>query len=95
MMRTLPVRTALLGVLGVGLLTGFTGRASSFAATPTTATSAAATCSAGPPPSSSTLQPTTVDTLEQAYRCIFAHYYGGAKLNDQALLGSAEFRYVK
>jgi carboxyl-terminal processing protease len=91
MIRTLPVRTALLGVLGVGLLTGYTGRASSFAATPAAVTpaAAAATCSAGPPPSSSTLQPTTVDTLEQAYRCIFAHYYGGAKLNDQLLLGSA------
>jgi carboxyl-terminal processing protease len=33
--------------------------------------------------------PTTVSTIEQAYRCVFRHYYGGATLADRVLLTGA------
>jgi carboxyl-terminal processing protease len=39
---------------------------------------------ATPPPT-----PTTVTTIEQAYDCIFAHYYSGATLDDRVLLTGA------
>ncbi|MEW9534187.1 S41 family peptidase [Microbispora sp. NPDC049125] len=35
------------------------------------------------------LRPTTLGTIEQAYRCLFEHYYGGAKLDDRTLLNAA------
>ncbi|TMC11198.1 MAG: peptidase [Chloroflexi bacterium] len=41
--------------------------------------------SGGPPP----VQPTTITTIEQAYDCIFAHYFGGAGLDDRPLLSGA------
>jgi carboxyl-terminal processing protease len=33
--------------------------------------------------------PTTITTIEQAYYCIFAHYYNGATLDDRVLLVGA------
>jgi carboxyl-terminal processing protease len=53
-----------------------------------TAAGAPANCTlatAPPPP----LRPTTVRTLEQAYECVFAHYYDGAALDDRTLLNGA------
>lgn len=41
--------------------------------------------SATPPP----LKPTTITTIEQAYYCIFAHYYSGPVLDDRVLLTGA------
>src|SRR5207302_10258063 len=38
-----------------------------------------------PPP----VQATTATTIEQAYDCIFAHYFGGAGLDDRPLLSGA------
>ena len=34
-------------------------------------------------------KPTTVSTVGQAYRCLFAHYYGGDKIDDRQLLTAA------
>ncbi len=39
-----------------------------------------------PHPPLRNVAPTTVDTIGQAYFCVFNHYYGGATLDDQALL---------
>lgn len=39
-----------------------------------------------PPPGPT---PTTITTIEQAYNCIFARYYGGATLDDRGLLTGA------
>jgi carboxyl-terminal processing protease len=39
-----------------------------------------------PPPA---IQPTTITTLGQAYRCIFDHYFSGATLDDRTLLVGA------
>ncbi|ACU75493.1 peptidase S41 [Catenulispora acidiphila DSM 44928] len=39
----------------------------------------------GPPP----LTPTTATTIEQAYYCVFAHYYNAAALDDRPLLDGA------
>jgi carboxyl-terminal processing protease len=50
---------------------------------------------AGPVPCAEPSQPpgklgtTTISTIEQAYSCVFAHYYGGAKLDDRVLLTAA------
>ncbi|MGH3240179.1 MAG: S41 family peptidase [Spirillospora sp.] len=35
------------------------------------------------------VKPTTIDTLEQAYYCVFAHYFGGNALDGRRLLQSA------
>jgi carboxyl-terminal processing protease len=41
---------------------------------------------AGPPSTPPVMKPTTITTLQQAYECIFAHYYSGSRLDDRALL---------
>jgi carboxyl-terminal processing protease len=41
--------------------------------------------SPGPPP----LTPTTAGTIEQAYYCVFAHYYNAGALDDRPLLNGA------
>jgi carboxyl-terminal processing protease len=41
------------------------------------------------PPSPPPLKPTTIATIEQAYYCIFAHYYSGPVLDDRVLLAGA------
>jgi carboxyl-terminal processing protease len=41
---------------------------------------------AGPPPPAQDPAPTTVDTVAQAYYCIFDNYYGGALVDDRQLL---------
>ena len=46
-------------------------------------------CSAYLPPVAPTPGPTTATTIEQAYYCVFAHYYGGPVLDDRALLAGA------
>jgi carboxyl-terminal processing protease len=58
--------------------------------------SGAASPSAQPPPCLSLtgpptapLKPTTVTTIEQAYYCVFAHYYAGPVLDDRGLLAAA------
>jgi carboxyl-terminal processing protease len=40
-------------------------------------------------PTRPTPSPTTVTTIEQAYHCIFARYYGGPVLDDRVLLAGA------
>lgn len=44
---------------------------------------------AAPPASVEPLAPTTITTIEQAYYCVFAHYYAGPVLDDQVLLAGA------
>jgi carboxyl-terminal processing protease len=58
--------------------------------------SGAASPSGQPPPCLSLtgpvaapLKPTTVTAIEQAYYCVFAHYYAGPVLDDRGLLGAA------
>jgi len=51
---------------------------------PVTVAPCAPASAATPPPGS-----TTVTTIEQAYGCIFAHYYSGATLDDRVLLTGA------
>ncbi|MGA2827995.1 MAG: S41 family peptidase [Streptosporangiaceae bacterium] len=46
-------------------------------------------CSPNPPPEAPPLHPTTVTTIEQAYYCVFAHYYAGPVLDDRVLLTGA------
>jgi carboxyl-terminal processing protease len=46
-------------------------------------------CSANLPPAPPTLKTTTVTTIEQAYYCVFAHYYAGPVLDDRMLLAAA------
>lgn len=82
MRTTLPLTAALLSAAV------FTGCA---AGTPIAAApaKAVAACTPQPPPESPTLKPTTVRTLEQAYRCIFERYYSASTLNHRTLLTSA------
>jgi carboxyl-terminal processing protease len=59
-----------------------------------TRASAAAPAASTPPACSQPQQqpvpgPTTVTTIEQAYYCIFAHYYSGPVLDDRVLLAAA------
>jgi carboxyl-terminal processing protease len=42
-----------------------------------------------PPPQPPPIKPTTVTTIEQAYYCVFAHYYAGPVLDDRVLLAGA------
>jgi carboxyl-terminal processing protease len=46
-------------------------------------------CVAPLPPAPPPLTPTTVATIEQAYYCVFAHYYAGPVLDDRVLLAAA------
>ena len=46
-------------------------------------------CSPNPPPEAPPSSPTTVTTIEQAYYCVFAHYYSGPVLDDRVLLAAA------
>src|SRR5215472_4381134 len=46
-------------------------------------------CSANLPPAPPPPKPTTVSTIEQAYYCVFAHYYAGPVLDDRVLLAAA------
>jgi carboxyl-terminal processing protease len=75
-------------LIGVALLA-----ATSVGAAPTNsiaqATQAPAPCA--PPTTASILPvtPTTIGTIEQLYDCVFAHYYGGATLDDRLLLTGA------
>jgi carboxyl-terminal processing protease len=46
-------------------------------------------CSTNLPPAPPPLKPTTVITIEQAYHCVFAHYYAGPVLDDRVLLAAA------
>jgi carboxyl-terminal processing protease len=48
-----------------------------------------APCAQARPSSSSQLRLTTIGTIEQAYECIFAHYYSGPVLDDRTLLVGA------
>ncbi|WP_336203779.1 S41 family peptidase [Nonomuraea sp. LPB2021202275-12-8] len=64
--------------------------------TPAAASAAPAPCapfvkptSPSKPPAEPPLAPTTVDTLKQAYDCIFTYYYGGPRLDDRVLLAAA------
>jgi len=65
------------------------------AATVGAADASGAAQAASTPPACSPAQqqspagPTTVTTLEQAYYCIFAHYYGGPVLDDRVPLTGA------
>ncbi|MFI6603700.1 S41 family peptidase [Nonomuraea sp. NPDC050536] len=74
------MKTALVGLAAALALTGF-------ASAPAAASKAAACAPATQPPPP--VQPTTIATIEQAYRCIFDHYYGGDRLDDRTLLTGA------
>jgi carboxyl-terminal processing protease len=70
----------MLAALGFALaIGGLTGAAGS---TP-------APCALASASSSSQLRLTTIGTIEQAYSCIFAHYYSGPVLDDRTLLVGA------
>ncbi|WP_066361640.1 S41 family peptidase [Herbidospora mongoliensis] len=64
-------------------------------ATPAAASVAPPACTrpTGPPPA--TAPPTSVDTLGQAYFCVFANYYGGPGLRSQDLLKDAFASYTR
>jgi carboxyl-terminal processing protease len=75
----------------LGLVLTLTTRAHAAAGSQTSAASPAV---AGPAPctlarSKPSPKPTTITTLQQAYECIFAHYYGGPLLDDRTLLAGA------
>jgi carboxyl-terminal processing protease len=75
----------------LGLVLTLTARAHAAAGSPTSAASPAV---AGPAPcaiprSEPSPKPTTIATLQQAYECIFAHYYSGPLLDDRTLLAGA------
>jgi carboxyl-terminal processing protease len=52
-------------------------------------TSSPAPCAQAPEGPLPALAPTTITTLQQAYECIFAHYYSGSELDDRTLLTAA------
>jgi carboxyl-terminal processing protease len=78
------VCAGLVVLLGSGLTA--TGATASATAATTSSSTACAVAPEGPPP---TLEPTTITTLQQAYECIFAHYYSGSELDDRTLLTAA------
>src|SRR5690242_560806 len=58
--------------------------------TPAPAAGAPGACTTSPPRGGPPQpMPTTVDTLEQAYRCVLAHYYDHAALDDRGMLNGA------
>jgi carboxyl-terminal processing protease len=74
-------------LIGVTLLAATTTGAAS--TNPTTQAVTPAPCA---PPTTANIPPvtpTTIGTIEQLYDCIFAHYYGGATLDDHLLLTGA------
>ena len=85
------LRPALVAALSMALVAGAAGCTQ--AARPAPGSPAAAT-SPGPPACLALTAPapvtqTTVNTIEQAYYCVFAHYYDGPELADQVLLAGA------
>jgi carboxyl-terminal processing protease len=66
------------------------GHATAIASGPSAATaSMAAPCARQAVPTSPPPTLTTITTLQQAYHCILAHYYGGPVLDDRTLLAAA------
>lgn len=72
-----------LSSLGAGHLTAIASGPSVVTA------SMAAPCARQTAPTSPPLTPTTITTLQQAYHCILAHYYGGPVLDHRTLLAAA------
>jgi carboxyl-terminal processing protease len=90
-MSAWKLRPALVTAMSMALAAGAAGCTQ--AARPVPASPAAATGS-GPPACAVPTVPvpvtqTTVNTIEQAYYCVFAHYYDGPGLDDQVLLAGA------
>lgn len=74
-------------LIGVALLTATTA-----GAVPTNPTTQATNPAPCVPPTAASIPPvtpTTIGTIEQLYDCVFAHYYGGATLDDRLLLTGA------
>jgi carboxyl-terminal processing protease len=82
MTKLFPLTAALTAVLGAAALSGCTAEG-------TSTTGAVPACAPQPPPQSPQLKPTTVGTLEQAYRCVFERYYSASTLDHRAVLASA------
>ncbi|MGV9302090.1 S41 family peptidase [Nonomuraea sp. NPDC003727] len=97
MKRFAPARRRLVAVaLAVAGATTLTPGAGAVTVTPGAAQVArtgqdAPACTAvnGPPGRTAPTRPTTITTIEQAYHCVFAHYYGGEKLDNRLLLTAA------
>jgi carboxyl-terminal processing protease len=87
--RTSPARAvagAAIGSLLVAVL-GCNGAPTGGAGAPASAVPACAQPSRNRPPRPPT--PTTITTLQQAYQCIFDHYFSGSRLDDRTLLVGA------
>ena len=95
-MSTRKLRPSLLAAMAVVLAAGAIGctqttKHVSAAASPSSPVTSGQPppCSANLPPAPPPLKPTTVTIIEQAYSCVFAHYYAGPVLDDRVLLAAA------
>jgi carboxyl-terminal processing protease len=93
-----PIGYAGLGVVLAGAAAACSGSPGStgHGAAATAAGGGGSAAAGGQPPacvpdldSSGPVTPTTVTTIEQAYYCVFAHYYAGPVLDDRVLLAGA------
>jgi len=90
-MSAWKLRPTLLTAMSTVLVAGAAGCTANSAPVPA---SPAAVTRPRPPACAVTTAPvlvtqTTVNTIEQAYYCVFANYYGGPGLDDRVLLAGA------
>ena len=95
-MSTRKLRLSLLAAMAVVLVAGAVGCTQtaehvSVAKAPSSSVTSGQPppCSANLPPAPPPLKPTPATTIEQAYYCVFAHYYAGPVLDDRTLLAAA------
>jgi carboxyl-terminal processing protease len=81
-------RVALVPLTVLAVAAATTGAGYSGAA-PASAAALAPACQSPQPPLPTQELPTTVETIGQAYFCVFANYYSGSTLDDQTLLTAA------